>query len=202
MRNALLKKLLPAALAAVCFTVAATMERASQPTGVAKGYLVSASPTSGNTGLVQALGEFRVVAANMLWQKVDHYHDRYIEEGGDWTRNASILPMLRQITILDPHFDKAYELMGGTILPKTGRIAEGRAVLAEGIRNNPDDWELYREMAMLEAVIAKKPAAALPYARIGLRKADDDFDRNIMRLLCKTLEEQVKSNSATATPRA
>jgi hypothetical protein len=192
MRENGLRKWFPAGGVVACLALAAWLESLSQTTGVANGYLVSASPTSGNAGLMQALGEFRIVAANMLWEKVDHYHDRYVEAGGDWTHNTSILPMLRQITLLDPHFDKAYELMGGTILPKTGRIAEGKAVLAEGIRNNPDDWELYREMALLEAVIEKQPAAALPYARMGLRKADDSFSRRLMDMLCRTLEEQTR----------
>ena len=60
--------------------------------------------------------------------------------------------------------------MGGTILPRTGRLAEGERVLAQGIKNNPNDWEMYREMAMLYAWTEHKPALALPYAQAGLAR--------------------------------
>ncbi len=178
-------------------------ETASQPAGVAQGYLSAGS--SHNSAMAQAAGEFRVVAANLLWAKVvDHYHHQYLAEGGDWSRNVSLLPLLHTIVMLDPHFTEAYELMGGTILPRTGREAEGKAVLAEGIRNNPNDWEMYRELAMLYAWKDHKPAAALPYAQIGLAQAakvtdDDGFSRGLMARLCIALRRQI---SDLNTPKA
>ena len=88
-------------------------------------------------------------------------------DGGDWSKNESLLPLLQAILTLDPHFIQAYEIMGGEILPKTGRVAEGKKVIAEGIARNASDseeWELYREMAMLLAVTEHNPSAALPFA--------------------------------------
>lgn len=177
-------------------------ESASQPSGVAQGYLAAGGSRSG--ALAQAAGEFRVVAANVLWGRVvDHYHHQYMADGGDWARNVSLLPLLHTIVLLDPHFTEAYELMGGTILPRTGREAEGKAVLAQGIRNNPDDWEMYREMAMLYAWNDKQPAEALSYARLGLAQAarvtdDDGFSRRLMADMCVTLRRQVRDHDAPA----
>lgn len=171
-------------------------ERLSLPTAIARGYLADGKGQSG--AIVQAAGEFRIVAANLLWAKVlDHYHHQYLADGGDWAKNVSLLPLLQSIIMLDPHFTEAYELMGGTILPRTGREAQGKAILVEGIKNNPADWELYREIAMLYAWNDHCPQAALPYAKAGLEQAtrikdDDGFSSHLMSMLCTTLRRQIR----------
>lgn len=170
-------------------------ESASQKTGLAQGYLVTSAAQGKNAALAQAGGEFRIVVANILWSKViDHYHHQFMAQGGDWSKNESLLPLLQMIITLDPHFIQAYELMGGTILPRTGHLAEGKKVLALGIARNVGDeqeWEMCREMAMLLAVTEHKPAEALPYALKGLALANDDFSRNLMTKLTHTLRGQV-----------
>ena len=186
-------------LCAAFFGLAGVFETASQPVGEAQGYLVSVAKAGPNAAVSQAAGEFRIVAANLLWAKVvDHYHHQYIAEGGDWSKNESLLPLLKTITELDPHFTQAYQLMGGTILPHTGRVAEGERVLKLGLKNNPNDWEMDREIAMLYAWTEHKPAQALPYARAALAQADDDFSRHLMSRLCDTLAEQVRQGTAEA----
>ncbi len=180
---------------AILLCGAGACETASQPTALSQGYL--STGRSHNSAMAEAAGEFRVVAANLLWARVvDHYHHQYLAEGGDWSRNVSLLPLLHTIVMLDPHFTEAYELMGGTILPRTGREAEGKAVLAEGIRSNPNEWELYREIAVLYGWNDHQPAAALPYARQGLAQAsrvtdDDGFSRRLMTKMCTALQQQV-----------
>ena len=186
----------PAALLFVGLIAAAGLfESASQREGLAQGYLVTSAAQGRNAALAQAGGEFRVVAANLLWSKViDHYHHQYMAEGGDWSKNESLLPLLQTIITLDPHFVQAYELMGGAILPRTGRRAEAERVLAQGIARNANDsqeWELYREMAMLLAATEHKPGQALPYSEKGLALANDDFSRNLMTKLTHTLRDQV-----------
>lgn len=190
------RRLWPAVMLFLAFlTASATFESASQPVGLAQGYLVTSAAQGKNAALAQAAGEFRIVAANILWSKViDHYHHQYLAEGGDWAKNESLLPLLQTIITLDPHFVQAYQIMGGAILPRTGRVVEGEKVLADGIAHNvndPQEWEMYREMAMLLAATEHKPAAALPYAEKGLADANDDFSRHLMTLLCRTLREQV-----------
>jgi len=187
----------PLLLCGALFAGAACFQTASEPAGVAQGYLAPSKDK--NAALVQAAGEFRIVAANVLWAKVvDHYHHQYMADGGDWSKNASLLPLLQAITALDPHFAEAFELMGGTILPRLGRVAEGQAVLERGIENNPNDWELYREMAMLYAWTEHRPHEALPYAQKGLAQADDDFSRRLMTTLCRTLRRQIRNRDKAA----
>ncbi len=186
----------PAALLFLGLLAAAgSIESAAQPTGLAQGYLVSSASQGRNAALAQAGGEFRIVAANLLWSKVvDHYHHQYMADGGDWSKNESLLPLLQTIITLDPHFVQAYELMGGAILPKTGHRAEAEKVLAQGIARNTNDgqeWELYREMAMLLAATEHKPVQALPFSEKGLALANDDFSRNLMTKLTHTLRDQV-----------
>ena len=175
----------------VFFGCAGLCEILMQPVGVSHGYLTRS--TGKNAAVTEAAGEFRVAAANILWSKVvDHYHHQYLADGGNWEKNESLLPVLQTIITLDPHFVEAYQLMGGTILPQTGHVVEGQAILALGIKNNPYDWEMYREMAMLYAWTEHKPEAGLPYAREGLKQADDDFSRHLMALLCHTLQERIQ----------
>ncbi len=185
---------LPAlALCAGFLALASGFEVASQPTGQAQGYLVTSAAQGRDAALAQAGGEFRIVAANLLWSKViDHYHHQFMATGGDWSKNQSLLPLLQTIIILDPHFVQAYEIMGGAILPRTGRVAEGERVLRDGLKANPNEWELNREMAMLLSYTEHRPADALPYAEAGLALANDDFSRNLMTRLCHTLRREVR----------
>jgi len=180
---------------------AGSFESASQRTGLTQGYLVTSAAQGRNAALAQAGGEFRIVAANLLWSKViDHYHHQYMAQGGDWSKNESLLPLLQTIITLDPHFVQAYELMGGAILPRTGHIPQAEKVLSQGIAHNVGDsqeWELCREMAMLLASTEHKPAAALPYAEKGLALANDDFSRNLMTMLTHTLRDQAAEAGRT-----
>ncbi len=192
----------PLLLCAALLCMAAFSESLAQPVGVSEGYLVGSR--GGSPALAQAAGEFRIVAANLLWAKVvDHYHHQFMADGGNWAKNESLLPLLQTIITLDPHFVEAYGLMGATILPETGHVAQGQAVLAAGIHNNPNDWELDRDMAMLYAWTERKPQAALPYALAGLRQTrqitdDDGFALHLMARLCQTLERQIRDRRHAA----
>lgn len=183
----------PAALLfLVLMVTAGSLESASQRTGLSEGYLVTSAAQGRNAALAQAGGEFRIVAANLLWSKViDHYHHQYMAQGGDWSKNESLLPLLQTIITLDPHFVQAYQIMGGAILPRTGHLQRAEEVLKQGIARNPNEWELCREMAMLLAATEHKPSEALPYAVKGLALANDDFSRNLMTKLTHTLRDQV-----------
>lgn len=180
---------------------AGILESASQQTGLTEGYLVTSAAQGKDAALAQAGGEFRIVAANLLWSKViDHYHHQYLAQGGDWSKNVSLLPLLQAIITLDPHFVQAYEIMGGAILPRTGRAAEGEKILAQGIARNatdPQEWELCREMAMVLAATEHKPSEALPYAEKGLALANDEFSRNLMTKLTHTLRSQIAEAQRT-----
>jgi len=183
----------PAALLFLGLMAAAGgLEAASQRTGLSEGYLVTSAAQGKNAALAQAGGEFRIIAANLLWSKVvDHYHHQYMATGGDWSKNESLLPLLQTIITLDPHFVQAYEIMGGTILPRTGHLQRGEEMLKQGIARNPNEWELYRELAMLLSYTKHRPAEALPYAVRGLAEANDDFSRHLMTKLTHTLRDRI-----------
>ena len=181
-----------ATLCLAFFILAGSLESASEPMGRRQGYLVTTAGQGRNAALAQAGGEFRVVAANLLWSKVvDHYHHQYMAQGGNWAKNASLLPLLQTIITLDPHFVQAYQVMGAAILPHIGEAERGEKVLADGIAHNPNSWELYRDMAITLSWSLHYPKQALPYAEKGLACADDDFSRNILTKLCKTLKSQI-----------
>ncbi len=187
-------------LCAGFLALAGGFESASQETGRAEGYLVTSAAQGRSAALAQAGGEFRIVAANLLWSKViDHYHHQFLATGGDWSKNESLLPLLQTIIVLDPHFVQAYEIMGGAILPRTGRTAEGERVLQDGLKANPKEWELYREMAMLLSYTENRPADALPYAEAGLAQANDEFSRSLMTKLCHTLRRN--AHEAASPPK-
>jgi tetratricopeptide (TPR) repeat protein len=176
--------------------IASMAESASEKVAVRNGYLIAAHDQ--NTALAVATGEFRIVLANVIWSEVvDKYHHRYIAQGGDWSKNPTILPLLKTIIALDPHFVEAYEILG-TILPRRGDYVQGETILKEGIRFNPDHWELYRDVALLYAK-QKDWNAALPFGEQGLKLADDDFSRNIMGLLVKTCSRNIAAEHAQRT---
>ncbi len=106
MRKTNWRRALPSALLCLgLLTLAGGFESASEQAGLAQGYLVTTAAQGRNAALAQAGGEFRIVAANLLWSKVvDHYHHQYMATGGDWSKNESLLPLLQAIITLDPHF--------------------------------------------------------------------------------------------------
>ena len=135
--------------------------------------------------------EFRIVAANLLWMKVvDHYHHQYLAKGGVWNHNTSLMPYLRAIVWLDPHFIEAYEV-GGSILAATKRYKDCDEFLGDGTRNNFDSWQLYYDRAMLRAWYENEPAQALPFAKHALECTHDPFFRHRIGKFCKTLEGDI-----------
>jgi hypothetical protein len=181
------------------------LDMALTPTGVAEGYLAqSDGRTVSGAALAHAAGEFRIVAANLLWMKVvEHYHHQYIAQGGDWSKNQSLLPYIRMITWLDPHFVEAYDV-GEGILAQLNRDKEAKDFLDEGIRNNPHSWEMYNDMALLYAWYQKDAKDALPYAERARDVADDPVYRHRMDMFCNTLNRlmtQQQTKPAKAAPK-
>ena len=97
----------------------------------------SEAPAADNAALRTVLamaGQFRIVFANLLWIKVDKYHHEYIEHHGNWAENPDILPLLRMITWLDPHFIQAYQVAGFMLSGNLKRYDFARQLLAEEIQ--------------------------------------------------------------------
>ncbi len=142
---------------------------------------------------LSALGkEFRTVAANLLWIKVDKYHHEFIEKNKDWRENKDILPLIKTITALDPHFVEAY-LTGSWILgPGLKNYTESVQYLKEGISHNPDAWELHSQLAILYSRYMDQHRLALKEAETALNLARTSEDRKIAANLRNALKRIVE----------
>lgn len=136
-------------------------------------------------------GEFRTVAANLLWIKADRYHHEFVQRNADWTKDADLLGLLIMITDLDPRFVEAYS--SGAIIYAKGCGRPRRAIeyLTEGISNNPRSWDLHRMAAIIYARRLQDPARALEHAHLAVRYCDDQEMKPVLSRLVHTLEEQV-----------
>ncbi|MCW3059278.1 MAG: hypothetical protein JWQ02_1099, partial [Capsulimonas sp.] len=78
------------AAAILLMLAAGAFDSLSMPTAMREGYLKSTGKDS-NGAVAMAAGQFRSVAANLLWMKVvDHYHHQQMADGGDWSKNESL----------------------------------------------------------------------------------------------------------------
>ncbi|HEY3328400.1 MAG TPA: hypothetical protein VGK19_00120 [Capsulimonadaceae bacterium] len=188
-------KLKIAALAVALFVSAAICEVAMTPVGVAEGYMVrSEGNQPSSEAVTHALGEFRIVAANLIWLNVvDRYHHEFMEQGGSWEKNVALLPYLRMLVLLDPHFIEAYDT-ASNILAATGHISEGEQFLKEGISHNPKNAQLYYDMAIMEAWFRNDAKAALPYALAAEKYADDESSKRL-HIMVRTLEDDIRTGT-------
>lgn len=146
-------------------------------------------------------GEFRTVAANLMWIKADQYHHEFIEKNPDWTQDKDLLGLINLITDLDPSFVVAYS--SGAMIYAYGCDNPERAVdyLNEGIAANPRAWELHRIAAIVYARRLRDPARALPYARAAARYCDNGFDKRVVLRLLHTLERMAAAKNAPSNTR-
>lgn len=144
-------------------------------------------------------GEFRTVAANLLWIKADRYHHEFAERNPDWTQDTDLLGLLHMITDLDPRFEEAYS--SGAIIYAYGSERPKRAIayLSEGISHNPRSWDLHRVAAIIYARRLRDPARALVHARAAVTYCDSDSDKPIMRRLLRTIR-RMADDQATRSP--
>jgi hypothetical protein len=133
-------------------------------------------------------GEFRTVAANLMWIKADQYHHEFIEHNPDWTKDKDVLGLLNLITDLDPHFVEAYSTGAVIYAYGAGDPKQACAFLDEGIRSNPRAWDLQRTAAIIHARRLHDPRRALPYARAAVRYCDSPFDKPVVERLLRTIE--------------
>lgn len=146
--------------------------------------------------VVAMAGQFRIVFANLLWMKVDRYHHEYIEHHGDWTQDTDLLPLLRMITWLDPHFVQAYQVMGFMLSGRLHRYTHARQILEEGLRNNPYADDLYEEMGMAIIRGTRNYREAYPYLTKALSLAQDEFEQRRLRRFCQTVQRKIQEENA------
>ncbi len=114
------------------------------------------------SALLDILGELRYTAAAILWLKTDYYQHEYEFQGHDYRTNEPIMPLIRLVTILDPHFVQAYDFGAYHLAVNLKKNKESMKFLQEGITNNPEAFELVWEYGFL-LYLDKKYSEALPF---------------------------------------
>lgn len=137
------------------------------------------------------LGQFRAVAANMLWMKADVYHHEFIEHNPHWTKNTDILPLMRMVTWLDPHFTQAYASAAWMLALYNARPGQARAFLQEGLRYNPQSADLHQTMAIIAWRCDGNPRAALYHLRKARDYTKDAFERRSLERSIASIEYQL-----------
>jgi hypothetical protein len=122
-------------------------------------------------------GQIRGLLADFLWLRVDEYQHRRRIVNGDLLRadDEALMPLVRLITWLNPHFTDAYALGGQWLAFHFGRPREAVAFYEEGIRNNPRDAELLTGAAWVYWRLLHDPAKGAARAEQAARVTDDDI---------------------------
>lgn len=158
--------------------------------------------SGGSPAVAQMAGQFRVVGANLLWVKVEAYHEEWEARGLDWTKNADLYPLLNAIVYLDPHFTQAYAVHA-TMLVYNNHEDQAIALLQQGIDNNPnnpDAFDLYKGIGLIYAVNRKQPEKGLPYLVRAFQVAEDPFDKQNLGRSVQILTRRLQAEKAKTKP--
>ena len=96
-------------------------------------------------GTARAVGAgFDNVMADGLYVQFIYYFGRHMKKDATF---FNLHPVLNLITDLDPRFEDAY-IMGAMALSDNGQKQEAEALLAKGVKANPDDWRFAYDAGM------------------------------------------------------
>ena len=125
------------------------------------------------------VGQIRGLLADFLWLRVDEYQHRRRIVNGDILRadDEALMPLVRLITWLNPHFIDAYALGGQWLAFHFGRPREAAAFYEEGIRNNPRDATLLTGAAWVYWRFLHDTPVAAARAEQAARVTGDDLAR-------------------------
>lgn len=141
------------------------------------------SDTSVANIFLDALGELRYTMAAYLWIKVDIYFHEMEAEGHPWIKNKTIMPLIKLVVALDPHFYQAYDFGGYHLAVNLNRVNEGISFIKEGLRNNPDNLDLLLNLSFIYFHV-KKYDQAINYAKRALPLTKNNIDKlNSLRIL-------------------
>jgi hypothetical protein len=137
-------------------------------------------PFSGAAVVVRGFaGQIRGLIADYLWLRVDEYaHGRRVADG-DINRadDEALMPLVRLITWLDPHYVNAYALGGQWLAFHFGRAREAVVFYDEGIRNNPQAAELLTGVAFVHWRLLHDNTAAAARVEQAANLTGDDQAR-------------------------
>lgn len=121
-----------------------------------------------------------------------HLHGDQIKE---------IIPWLYYAAEIDTHNVQAYVLTGFYLCNRLGKVEQSIAFLREGLRKNPDSWEINAELGRIYFQYIKNYEAAAQYlskAWILLQEAPHDKfqERYVLSYLARSYEAQGKEREA------
>lgn len=126
----------------------------------------------------------------------DHVHEHAESAGGT---EREILPWLKLSVELDPSRVESYVVAAYWLRERLGRVDEAEQFLREGLRANPDSYEILYEMGRSAFESRKNPERARRLWHLALRKweraeagkAEPDYFmlRNILSMLSRLEEE-------------
>ena len=162
--------------------------------------------------LANILGESRTLIADVLWIKVDEYfhthqpgkvHGQEKEHREDEGHSeevgvTEIMPLIRLITWLDPHFIKAYRVGGWHLSFNLNRVEEGKKFLKEGINNNPSRYELYYDLGWVYFTIERDYINAARYLEEArARRVEDKYEhKSVLVMLASSYEKMNQMEKA------
>lgn len=147
---------------------------------------VKSGKAANNELMVQLPGQFilasvtgfKEVVAGLLWVRADTYF-----HSGDY---EAIIPLVRLVTWLDPHnidvystgaWHLDYNFVDSNELSDKRYLPASIALLKEGIKNNPNAWDLYFELGWVHYNRKLEDIDnALKYVKLACEK--DGFDPN------------------------
>ena len=124
-------------------------------------------------------GQLRGLLADILWLRVDEYAHRRRLEDGDINRadDEALMPLVRLITWLNPHYTDAYALGAQWLAFHFSRPREAVAFYEEGIHNNPRAGDLLTGEAFVYWKVLHNTAAAAVRIEQAADLTDDDLAR-------------------------
>lgn len=125
------------------------------------------------------VGQVRGLLADLLWLRVDEYQHRRRIVGGDLLQSddEAMMPLVRLITWLNPHFIEAYALGGQWLAFHFDRPAQAMTFYEEGIRNNPQSFDLLNGAAWVYWRFRHDYRTAAKRALEAARVAPDDLHK-------------------------
>ncbi|HEV2283667.1 MAG TPA: hypothetical protein VGX75_14885 [bacterium] len=121
-------------------------------------------------------GQIRGLLADFLWLRVDEYAHRRRLADGDINRSddEALMPLVRLITWLDPHYVSAYALGGQWLAFHFAKPREAVIFYDEGIRNNPQAADLFTGVAFVDwRLLHDNKAAAARVEQAASLQGDD-----------------------------
>ncbi len=118
--------------------------------------------------LLDFLGGVRDFLAYELYNKTDEIHDTYY---GRLDLEGELVPYYRMITLLDPHYTRAY-YEASEIIYAQGEPDEAIDYAREGVRNNPDSADLHYSLGDL-LLLEGRYEEAIPQFEQALQETPD-----------------------------